>query len=251
MRFVVSESEKKRIKKLYHIQEQSWLMHFFNMLDGDSGGDSGGGSGGGSVYGKKFSKSEGEIKHNYTGKAAENIKTLIDKMKSVGINKASEQVGILAVIGSESKFIPKEEESYSNTSNSRIRDIFKTKTSKLPTNDLNTLKNDSKKFFNFVYSDVNGNEGGDDGYDFRGRGFNQLTGRANYRKYGYENNPNALNNVTDAAKVAIEFLTNNSPKNFDDPNEAAQYYLNKNAGGSPARFAQTAVSKELRNFDII
>lgn len=44
----------------------------------------------------------------------------------------------------------------------------------------------ARKYFNKQYSrrlDL-GNKGGNDGYDYRGAGFVQLTGRANWNKYG-------------------------------------------------------------------
>ena len=53
-----------------------------------------------------------------------------------------------------------------------------------------------------------------------GRGFNQLTGRHNYRKYGYENNPEALNNAEDAAIVVARFMKNNRLYSFDEMNSA-------------------------------
>lgn len=44
----------------------------------------------------------------------------------------------------------------------------------------------AKKYFNDAYSHRKdlGNRGGDDGWNYRGRGFFQLTGLANYIKYG-------------------------------------------------------------------
>ena len=63
-----------------------------------------------------------------------------------------------------------------------------------------------------VYAKIAGNQGGSDGWNFRGRGFNQLTGRGNYRKYGQlsgvplEPNPEMLNKNDIAAKIAVTFL---------------------------------------------
>lgn len=69
-----------------------------------------------------------------------------------------------------------------------------------------------KAFFDFVYNGIAGN-GATDGYKFRGRGYNQLTGRGNYRangkKIGYdlEFNPDLLStNATVAADSLIQYF---------------------------------------------
>ena len=68
---------------------------------------------------------------------------------------------------------------------------------------------------NFIYGNRLGNEGRntEDGFTFRGRGLNQLTGRGSYKKMGkklgidLENNPTWLNTNPDLqAHVAVRFL---------------------------------------------
>jgi peptidoglycan L-alanyl-D-glutamate endopeptidase CwlK len=59
-----------------------------------------------------------------------------------------------------------------------------------------------------------GNTGPPDGEKFRGRGYVQLTGRANYAKFGpivgadLINNPELAGDHEVAAKILVEFLTN-------------------------------------------
>ena len=47
---------------------------------------------------------------------------------------------------------------------------------------LKDLLKDKKKLFNAIYKTTNGNNGGDDGFNFRGSGFGQVTGRENIKK---------------------------------------------------------------------
>ena len=64
--------------------------------------------------------------------------------------------------------------------------------------ELNKLKKNYDKFFDLVYNGRIGNNNKSDGSKFVGRGFNQLTGKSNYRKYSkllgvdLVNNPDLL-----------------------------------------------------------
>ena len=64
---------------------------------------------------------------------------------------------------------------------------------------------------NRAYADRigNGGEASGDGFRFRGRGFIQITGRINYRRLGFENNPEALADPQAAADTATAFWQNN------------------------------------------
>jgi len=70
---------------------------------------------------------------------------------------------------------------------------------------------DPRAFANHVYARTNGNRGGDDGFRYRGRGFNQITGRATYERVGRAigqdliGNPNALNNPGTAAEAFFAY----------------------------------------------
>jgi putative chitinase len=58
-----------------------------------------------------------------------------------------------------------------------------------------------QKIANKIYGNRmgNGDELSGDGWKYRGRGFIQLTGRNNYRQYGYEDNPDVIDPADSAA----------------------------------------------------
>ena len=74
---------------------------------------------------------------------------------------------------------------------------------------------DPRAFANHVYAGRNGNTGPDDGWRYRGRGFNQLTGLDNYRRVGriigqdLVGNPDALNNPGTAAEAFFAYYEGN------------------------------------------
>ena len=78
--------------------------------------------------------------------------------------------------------------------------------------ELIALKTDKEKAIaNYVYSDRNGNQGGDDGYNFKGRGIIQLTGKSNYTQfqtYYNNNNPKDKKDFLNNEEHRKELLTN-------------------------------------------
>ena len=177
---------------------------------------------------------------------------MVDYMNKSGITDPLAQIGILSVISKESGFKPKSEVSYSTTSNSRIRKIFGSRVANFSDSELDALKSDDEKFYNLVYAKTVGNEGGGDGYKYRGRGFNQLTGKGNYRKYGniigkdLVGNPDLVNDPETAAQIAVAFFTKGKPGSsfpkFKDKVEAASYFADINAGGHVSSHRSNAIA---------
>jgi len=213
------------------------------------------------TYGNE-DKYSGDLVHTFSGQEARNIDLLVDAMNDFGITDPMAQIGILSVIGKESNYIPKSETSYSNTSPSRIRHLFGNRVSHLSDDEINQLKKDDKKFYNLIYANTvgNGKNGTDDGdgYKYRGRGFNQLTGIGNYRKYGgligkdLVGNPDEVNNPRTAADVAIMFFTKGKKTGFPQfksKKEASEYFADINAGGGVSSHRANAV-KYSDKFDI-
>lgn len=137
--------------------------------------------------------------------AVELNQALID----IGLTNRFLRAGILAVVCKESGLSPKAELSWSTTSAARIRQVFSSLFYGMTDATIDHLKKDDVRFFNFIY----GNRPGlgnlpntNDGYNFRGKGYNQLTGRWNYQnvsngiKVDLINNPELL--ITDTAIAA-------------------------------------------------
>jgi predicted chitinase len=267
-KILITEEEKNHIKKLHNIQEQSFIekgieLALKKMFDkSDKTQPS-------STETKTDTKPDegvtvnGDVKivGNFDAEQRKNINFLIDKMNEAGITNPYTQVGILSVINKECNFKPKSEVSYATTSNSRIRKIFGKRVAGYSDSELDALKRDQRKFFNVVYAKTVGNRGGEDGFLYRGRGFNQLTGIKNYEKYskmigmGDElvKNPDLVNDPEIAAKIAIAFFTKGKSAstfpNFTDKVEAAEYFADINAGGTVSSHRSNAVAKT-QNFDI-
>lgn len=212
------------------------------------------------------------IQHTYTGQQAQNIKIIIDEMIKQGITNEYAQVGILSVIGKESGFIPQREKSYSGTSNKRLRDIFGRRLMKYTDEQLTYLKRDDIAFFDAIYGIgtkdyfkwQTGNTSPGDGWKYRGRGFNQITFKNSYKKYSsvagvdLVANPDRLNDVDIAAKLAVYFMLEPLKKrgaNIDDIGPDAVHLFVKANAGKTSDMTDTATYKAAKqiekNFEII
>jgi predicted chitinase len=191
---------------------------------------------------------------NFDANQKENISLLISALTDNGITDPLTQIGILSVISKECNFKPKSEVPYDTTSNSRIKEVFGSRVSSLSDSELDDLKNKPEDFFNLVYANIigNGPVSSGDGYLYRGRGFNQLTGRANYKKYGniigkdLVGNPDLVNDPNVAAEIAVAFATKGKPASsfptFTDKTDAAEFFADVNAGGTASSHRSHAVA---------
>jgi predicted chitinase len=194
-----------------------------------------------------------------SGEQSRNVKIMIDYMNSEGITNPYTQIGILSVIGKESGYIPQNEICYDGTSDARIKKVFgfcRTNDIKIKKDwsikygtdvTITDLKYDCEDFFDAVYGKQattclgwsTGNDNTGDGYKYRGRGFNGITFKSLYKKYGdiigvdLLSDPDKLNNPDIAAKAAVAFFTSGNPvPEFDNKQDATNYFVNKNAGGT-------------------
>jgi predicted chitinase len=193
------------------------------------------------------------------GETRRNAQIMIDYMNKKGITNPYTQVGILCVIGKESGFIPQNEIGHENTDNSRLRKLFG---NRVPSDDkvLDELKLDDEKFFNQVYGGMFGNSK-TEGYKYRGRGFNGLTFKGNYEKYGtcigreLVSNPEVVNDVDIAAEVAVSFFTKcksaDQLPEFTNEDDAINYFVDLNAGGTGTDETRGNAFNQLNNFEIV
>jgi predicted chitinase len=197
------------------------------------------------------------------GSKDENIRVLINAMTQAGITNPFSQVGILGVIGKECGFIPKNEYGYGGTGNGRLRDLFGNRLKywypKTPEGEaqLEIDKKNDELFYDRIYgyetvpppSWDRGNDQKGDGWKYRGRGFNQVTFKSLYKKYGEAagidlvSDPDVLNNVPTAAVVAVKFLLNGiggknikkEKNSFTSVDDAVYWFVRANHGGGEVR----------------
>lgn len=167
------------------------------------------------------------------------------------------QIASMSVIMKETGGIPKTEDlRYGSTENKDIRRLFTSRVEGLSDAELDRIKKNPALFAELIYGPEADKKAGlglgnikpGDAYKYRGRGYNQLTGRGAYERYGKRigvdlvNNPDLLNNPDIAAKVNAEFLKDRIPsmakKMGINPNnltqtQANQLLTNATAGTSP------------------
>lgn len=97
-------------------------------------------------------------------------------------------------------------ENLTYTTASRIQTVWPKRFPTLA--DANRYVRNPQALANKVYGDRSdlGNRGGDDGWNFRGRGLAQITGRANYAKWGIENTPDDALKLPTAARILLDGL---------------------------------------------
>ncbi len=127
------------------------------------------------------------------------------------------QAGILAVCSTETAFHLRAEMSYRNTPLTTIRSLFGERVAAIDDNKLAKLICDDVAFFDLIYSSKafpkSGNNAVGDGYLYRGRGFNQITFKNNYDRYGLligkdlVTHPELLNKPDVAADALAAFFS--------------------------------------------
>ena len=146
-----------------------------------------------------------ESRPTLTTKQKENINVLLKQMKDAGITNNFSQAAILAVIYKESGFVPKSENL--NYSAERIREVWPSTS----VADSTKYANNPQSFGDWKYGGKYGNSS-KEGYKYRGRGYNQITFKNSYKKYGDEigvnlvADPDKLNDAKYAGLAAIAYF---------------------------------------------
>lgn len=196
------------------------------------------------------------VKRGEEGKAEQCIGALINACDTVGLKSKYAKASILAIVGGESAWVPREEGHIYNKPESLLSifpSIFK--------GDINLAsqysngKKSKQEFFEFVYGNKFpkgqglGNKTAGDGGKYYGRGFNQLTGKSGYeqaqeklKSYGKQvdllNNPSILNEDIEIAALSCAiFYKENVKHPQDDPGYfvAARARTGADAGGGYAK----------------
>jgi predicted chitinase len=164
-----------------------------------------------------------------------NIALIKGAMESGGITNPYSQAALLAIVSKESSFYPKRENM--NYSAKRIREVWPSISVDLS----NKLANKPADLANYVYvqkpigyrNDGYGNVNKTDGWNYRGGGYNQLTFKGSYDKYGKRlgiplgTNPSLIEKPDVSAKVVVAFM-NDRFKQLKDNGKLASYGGAKN-----------------------
>ena len=157
------------------------------------------------------------------------IGVLTTALISAGITNAYAQKAIIANVGKETGFKPRNEDlaAYGKTSNERIREVFTSRAQKYSDAELNEIKKDPYKFGEMVYGKDTaigqsmGNTQEGDGFKYRGRGAIQLTGKNNYKAYSkvagqdLVTNPELVNQPDIDYKIVSEFVKKGTSGKLD------------------------------------
>ena len=162
-------------------------------------------------------EAKGKFISSMSSDQKKNMDVIIQVFKDGGITNPMTIAGVLGIVSKESAFLlVRENMSYGSVS--RLKEIFGISSSKAE-----EIVGDPKKIANWVYgaspygkrskSDAYGNVNANDGYDFRGGGFNQLTFKGIYADYSkaagvdLSKSPgDIVTSRTTAAKVLLEYF---------------------------------------------
>ncbi len=140
-----------------------------------------------------------------TDQQLNNIKLITDSLNKFGVTNPNLQAGILATISKESNFIPQSENL--NYSVANINRVWP----QTSDSDAQKYANNPQALGDWRYGNKGGNAS-NEGYKYRGRGYNQITFKNTYKQLGDKigkdlvGNPDLLNDPKIAADAAAAFF---------------------------------------------
>jgi predicted chitinase len=181
-------------------------------------------------------------------KAEMGIKALIAACDKVGLKTKEQKCALLGIAGGESRWIPQLENF--NYSPTRLKQIYSFATPE----DVEKYSNASRKgitreeFFSWAYGPTKrgkgflGNRTDEDGGKYYGRGFIQLTGRANYQRYqnlanqmglniDIVNNPDSLDDDINVSALVAALYFKDRVKGVSESAHPGYYLASKKAVG--------------------
>jgi len=167
--------------------------------------------------------------------SATNINLIREALRARGIVNETLINAILAVVGKESNFRPQSENMKYTAK--RIRQVWPY----IKEAEAQRLANNPQALANRVYGGKYGNTGPNDGWAYRGRGFNQVTFKDQYFRIGNKlkvdliNNPDLLNDPKIAAAALAEFYANALKNGSKFIQEFYKVNINAIPPGTPAR----------------
>jgi predicted chitinase len=159
---------------------------------------------------KGFGATLGKGYKAVTGNAKAVKDAALAALKSAGITNPTEVAMFMAQMDHESGGFKTLSENL-NYSASRLGQVFGAKLRKAGKTAQEVAAGGAEAIANLVYGNRMGNTAPDDGFKYRGRGIIQMTGKANYEKYGKMigvdliNNPDLASDPKVAAQLAIAF----------------------------------------------
>jgi predicted chitinase len=179
---------------------------------------------------------------NNQSAATEGIRALIAACDQVGLTTKEQKCALLGIVGGESAWIPKTE-AY-NYSLSRIKQVYRfasdadaERYSRAPSKNITR-----EEFFSWAYGPTQrgvgflGNETDEDGGRYYGRGFIQLTGKYNYKRYArlaremglnadIENNPELLNSDVNVSAIIAALYLKDRVSSDVSPTSHPNYFM--------------------------
>jgi predicted chitinase len=188
-------------------------------------------------------------------------KTIIRLLKSRGVTDPKVIAAILGICSKESGFMLQTEQTHTGTID-QLREWFPPLRN-FTNEEIERLRLNQRRFYNKVYGATTptgknlGNINPNDGYNYRGRGWNGITGRLIYKTVGYENNPEKLETPEHATNALINFYDNASgilKKEYSDDAPMSlivRDYINATGGFSPNNNSPFVLSNYNRAYDYV